>query len=100
MCLSILHLHCALYSENVLCYAVSLTSGEILSNRLVQTLHLVKWHQMQLNSALQLPIGLCHKTVFTITNRWISIIRPPLLRTREGMQGSERLSVPEKHMRT
>lgn len=38
-------------------------------------------------SALLLPIGLWHKTVSPGANHWISIIRSPLLRSREGMQG-------------
>lgn len=84
-CLSIANLRCSPCSQRALCCAVSLTCKEILSNQPVQTLHTVSSQRMALAAPLRLPIGLRHKTVFTDANRWISIIRSPLLRSREGM---------------
>lgn len=92
MCLSVLDLQCSPCSQRALCCAVSLTCKEIPSDRLVQTPHMVTSCRLKLSSALWLPIGLQHKTVFPDANRWISIIRSPLLRSREGMQG------PKKHI--
>lgn len=88
VCLSILDLQsCPRASQRALCCAVSLACKEILPDRRVRTLHMGTSHQTPISPALQLPIGLQHKTVFTDANRWISIIRSPLLRSREGMQG-------------
>ncbi len=87
VCVFICDLQCFPCSQRALCCAVSLTEKFSPTSwyNLAQT-------QTLCSSALWRSIGLRHKTFFINANRWISIIRSPLLRSGEGMQG------PSKHM--